>query len=86
MQALLNAHVANNDYVVEDEGSRVMCVGYCGFSEEVARIVFVKFIAAINATNVNYGNLFTDAAGYNDTKVTFTHEGKQHKLYTVYGA
>jgi hypothetical protein len=74
-----NAITVDND--MHDGGF----MGYDGCSVAAAQAAIPATLQALSAQDIDWGNLHT-TTGYEDTTVKFTVAGKQHCIYTCYGA
>ena len=81
----LQAQHPGSPVSVYNEGTRSAGIGYRGFSAEQARDVIPAVLQQLNATAVDYDNLYT-TAGCEDTQVTFNIAGVPHYICTCYGA
>ena len=69
----------------DDTPNEGVFIGYGGLEVEDARLAIPAALQAVNAENINWGNLHT-TDGSVDTVVRFTVQGNKHYVTTVYGA
>ena len=85
LQQAIATQFPHDNFTLDSEGECGAFVGYGDFSAAHARALFPAVVAAMQGTNVDWGNLHT-TIGDEDTVVEFTVNNVQCVLCTCYGA
>jgi hypothetical protein len=80
---LIAKQVAPANNYVSNANSNAVFIGYNAFTVAIAINILPLTLQMLNATNINYNNLFT-TNGDEDTTVTFTYNDELCTIVTCY--